>query len=148
MFFIYIFFLFSTVIYTSHFYGFVSVGRGGGVHDFFSLKCHALCPICLTFFVVHFSTFIFVSIFILCLKLHMRKNYWYNIAFIEVGTSSRRIEYPSPGQLSINHATQWIDEKSINTGNLNKLFEHNKYSIVRYCYHLLGLNLWKSLIYQ
>ena len=28
----------------------------------FRLKCHVLCPICLTSFVVHFSTFIYVSI--------------------------------------------------------------------------------------
>ena len=36
---------------------------GGGERDAtFLLKCHALCPICLTFLVVHFYTHIYVSI--------------------------------------------------------------------------------------
>ena len=37
-------------------------GGGEGDANFF-LKCHALFPNCLTFFVVHFWTFIYVSIF-------------------------------------------------------------------------------------
>ena len=36
------------------------LGRRGGAN--FLLKCHGLCPICLTFFVVHFYTHIYVSI--------------------------------------------------------------------------------------
>jgi len=40
---------------------------GGGEGDAtFLLKCHALCPICLTFLVVYFYTHIYVSILNLC----------------------------------------------------------------------------------
>jgi len=50
-----------------------SLGRGDAVHTCAEmlgrrgdanilLKCHALCPICLTFLVVHFYTYIYVSI--------------------------------------------------------------------------------------
>ena len=52
------------MVYTPKLYGFVSVGRcwgGGGL-----LKCHTLCPIWLTFLVVHFYTHIYVSILNLC----------------------------------------------------------------------------------
>ena len=40
------------------------LGRRGGAN--FVLKCHALCPICLTFLVVHFYTHIYLSILNLC----------------------------------------------------------------------------------
>ena len=40
---------------------------GGGEGDaiFLNIKCHALCSICLTFFVVHFSTLIILFYFII-----------------------------------------------------------------------------------
>ena len=60
-------------VYTSLLYGFVSVGETQYIHAQrcwgganFLLKCHALCPICLTFLIVHFYTHIYVSIQNLC----------------------------------------------------------------------------------
>ena len=50
--------------------------RGGAI---FLLKCHALCPICLTFLVVHFYTLIYVSILNLCFFHFLRE---YNLARI------------------------------------------------------------------
>ena len=44
-------------------YSMVFPRSGGGEGDTtFLLKCHALCPICLNFLVVHFYTYIYVSI--------------------------------------------------------------------------------------
>ena len=61
------------LLYTPKLCGFVWVGRGGGGRDF-SSKCHALCPICLTFLGVHFRTHIYDCYINLCglpLKVRM-----------------------------------------------------------------------------
>ena len=62
------------------------LGRRGGA--IFLLKCHALCPICLTFLVVHFYTHIYVSILNLCsILLYVDvcktcQQFWYRILTI------------------------------------------------------------------
>ncbi len=49
------------------------LGRRGGAN--FLLKCHGLCPICLTFLVVHFYTHIYVSILNLCINCSLKNSF-------------------------------------------------------------------------
>ena len=70
----------QALLYTPLLCDFVSVGRGAEGATFL-LKRHVLCPICLTFLVVHFCTHIYVSFLNIWLGLNFNA---INLKFSEI----------------------------------------------------------------